>query len=164
MSESTPSSTPGDLWKEMPEARKIEAAEAFWRDPEGVEQQAEAMVLLAQRLKARPVFIQSLPVAKRARHLAHYHGMPEILAARLLVSYHLAHKRPMMAAFLDAVGVAHDQGLISTDLEGAVPAEKVAEGAKVLKSQYPPDEVRLYFATLLAQDPESWKALAEHLG
>jgi hypothetical protein len=164
MSDSSPSQTPtpARLWKEMGEAQKQEAAEAFWSDPEGIEQQLEAVALLAQRLKARPRYLQGLPVEKRARHLAHYHGMPEILAARLLVSYHLARKRPMMAAFLDAVGIAHEEGLISADLEGPVAPEHVAAGVTVLQASYPAEDVRLYFATLLAQDPETWKALEPH--
>src|SRR5262245_24178942 len=104
---------PARLWKQMTEADKLRAAEAFWRDPDGAQQQIEAMALLAQRLKARPRYIQSLAVEKKAQHLAHYSAMPELLAARLLVSYHLAHQRPMMAAFLDAVGITHENGLIT---------------------------------------------------
>ena len=148
----------------MPEARKVEAAEAFWRDPEGLEQHVEAMALLAGRLKARPRFIQSLPVEKRARHLAHAPAIPEILAARLLVSYHLAHQRPMMATFLDAVGVAHDNGLITADPDGPIPADKVALGVKALAAAHPAEDLRLYFGTLLAQDPATWAALEAHVG
>ena len=148
----------------MPEARRVEAAEAFWRESDGVEQQVEAMALLAQRLKARPRYIQGLPVEKRARHLAHYPGMPDVLAARLLVSYHLAHQRPMMAAFLDAIGLAHDNGLITEDPPEAISAEKIAAGEKALASAYPAEAVKLYFSTLLAQDPETWKGLAAHVG
>ena len=108
-----------------PESQKLRAAEAFWREPEGVEQQVEAMALLAQKLKARPRYIQGLPVEKRAQHLAHYPGMPDLLAARMLVSYHLAHQRPMMAAFLDAIGIAHDNGLITEDPRRPISAEQV---------------------------------------
>jgi hypothetical protein len=156
--------TPARLWKDMPEARKLEAAEAFWRDPEGLEQQVEAMALLAGRLKARPRFIQGLSVEQRARHLAHHPAMPEILAARLLVSYHLTHRRPMMGAFLDVVGVKHDNGLITADPAGPIPGDKVALGLQVLTASYPADDVRLYFGTLLAQDPDTWAALRAFSG
>ena len=151
--------SPARLWKEMSDTQKIDAADAFWRDPEGAAQQVEAVALLSQRLKARPRYIQGLPVEKRARHLAQYHGMPEILAARLLVSYHLAHRRAMMGAFLDALGIPHDNGLITTDPEGPIPADRLGGAVKTLRASYPADDVRLYFATLLAQDPETWKAL-----
>lgn len=164
MAESIEQPALSQLWKQLPEEEKLRAAEAFWREPEGIEQQAEAMALLAQRLKARPRYIQGLPVEKRARHLAHFPGMPDVLVARLLVSYHLAHQRPMMAAFLDAIGLAHDNGLITEDAPEPVSAEKIAAGAKALASAYPPDVVKLYFSTLLAQDPDTWKGLATHVG
>ena len=46
----------------MPEARRLQAAEAFWKEDDGVEQQVEAMALLARHLKARPKFVQGLPL------------------------------------------------------------------------------------------------------
>ena len=163
MAESIEQPALSQLWKQLPEEEKLRAAEAFWREPEGIEQQVEAMALLAQRLKARPRYIQGLPVEKRARHLAHFPGMPDVLVARLLVSYHLAHQRPMMAAFLDAIGLAHDNGLITEDPAEPISAEKIAAGAKALAAAYPPDAVKLYFSTLLAQDPDTWKGLAAHV-
>ena len=148
---------PARLWKQMADAEKLRAADAFWRDPEGAPQQIEAMALLAQRLKARPRYIQGLAIEKRAQHLAHYVGMPDLLAARLLVS-------PMMAAFLDALGIAHENGLITGELEGgAVATEKIAAGAKALEASYPSEDVQRYFATLLAQDPDTWSGLEAHL-
>ena len=86
--------------------------------------------------------------------------MPDVLAARLLVSYHLGHQRPMMAAFLDALGIVHDNGLISDELSGAVADDKLKLGAEALASAYPADDVRLYFETLLLQDPDTWAGLA----
>lgn len=144
----------------MSEDQRLRAADAFWREDASEDQQIEAMVLLAQKLKARPRYIATLPVEKKARHLAHYVGMPDVLAARLLVSYHLGHQRPMMAAFLDALGIVHDNGLINDDLGGAVPADTLKAGVEALAAAYPAADVRLYFETLLLQDPETWGALA----
>jgi hypothetical protein len=161
MSDSSSSPQPAQIWKQMSESQKLRAAEAFWREPDGIEQQVEAMALLAQKLKARPRYIQGLPIEKRARHLAHFSGMPDLLAARMLVSYHLAHQRPMMSAFLDAVGIAHDNGLITEDPKAPIAAEQVSAGRAALESGFPAEDVQLYFATLLAQDPETWAALRD---
>jgi len=87
--------------------------------------------------------------------------MPDLLAARMLVSYHLAHQRPMMSAFLDALGIPHDNGLITEDPKGPVTAEQVKAGRAALAGSYPAEDVELYFATLLAQDPETWSVLRE---
>jgi hypothetical protein len=143
--------------------RRVQAAEAFWNEEDGFEQQVEALGLLARRLKARPKFVAGLPVEKRARYLATYPGMPEPLAARLLVSYHLAHQRPMLAAFLDALGVAHENGLITKDPEGPLPAERVAAAVEALDARFHRDDVTVYLATLLTQDPDMWTALASTL-
>lgn len=149
------------IWKQMPEPRRVQAAEAFWNEEDGVEQQVEAMALLAKHLKARPKFVQGLPVERLARYLAHYPAMPEILAARLLVSYHLAQKRALLRTFLDAVGIPHEDGLINAEVEGPVDKEKLAAGVAALEAAFPVGDVSLYLATLLAQDPATWGALAE---
>ena len=161
--ESETNTSPIQLWKGLSDEQRLQAAEAFWREPDSADQQIEAMVLLAQRLKARPKFIASLTVERKAKHLAHYVGMPEAMAARLLISYHLGHQRPLMATFLDAAGVPHDQGLISDDLQGAIDAERLKAGADAASSAYPAADVRLYFQTLLLQDPDTWGGLSAHL-
>jgi hypothetical protein len=163
MSDESTYPQPSRLWKQMSDSQKLRAAEAFWNDTEGIEQQVEAMTLLAQRMKARPRYIQGLPAEKKAQHLARYPQMPDLLAARLLVSYHLAYQRPMMAAFLDAIGLAHENGLITADPEAPVSAEKIAAGRAALEAAYPAEDVQLYFATLVAQDPETWAALGTHV-
>ena len=75
-----------------------------------------------------------------------------------------AHQRRMMAAFLDALGIPHEDGLITSELEGgAVAADKVAAGVKALEASFPAEDVQRYFATLLAQDPDTWAGLEAHL-
>jgi hypothetical protein len=143
----------------MPEAKRLVAAEAFWNDSEGVEQQIEATALVARHLKARPKFVQGLPLARRTRYLATLPGMPEALAARLLVSYHLAAQRPMLATFLDALGLAHDNGLITSDPDGPILVERLTAAADALDQTFAPADVSLYLATLLSQDPDTWGAL-----
>lgn len=144
----------------MSEDQRLKAADAFWREADSADQHVEAMVLLAQRLKARPKFIATMAVERKAKHLAHYVGMPDALAARLLVSYHLGHQRPMMAAFLDALGIVHDNGLINDELSGAVAEDTLKAGSQALSEGFPAEDVRLYFETLLLQDPNTWGGLA----
>jgi hypothetical protein len=78
---------------------------------------------------------------------------------RALVVYHLAEKRPMMGAFLDALGIAHENGLIQQDNVAPDPA-KIDAAAEALTSQFPLADVSLYLNTLLCQDPQTWGALA----
>ena len=66
----------------------------------------------------------------------------------------------MMAAFLDALGIAHENGLIQEDSVKPDP-EKIAPAAAELVKQFPADDVWLYLNTLLCQDPETWGSLDE---
>jgi hypothetical protein len=113
------------------------------------------------RIKFRVKSAQALPIEKKARHLVALGNVSEMIAARLLVAFHLAHQRPMMASFLDALGVVHEDGLIASEDLQAPPADKLAGAARSLGAAYPPDDVALYLSTLVWQDPDTWGGLAE---
>jgi hypothetical protein len=152
--------TPSRLWKRMTPDQRQRAARAFWEDSEGTNDQIQAAMLIAQQKKFRPKTVVALDVDRKARHLASLAALPDTIAARALVVYHLAEQRPMMATFLDALGIAHDKGLIQE--ENAQPdASKIGPAAARIAEQYPADDVRLYLNTLLSQDPETWGTLAE---
>jgi hypothetical protein len=150
---------PSQLWKALSPDRKLQAAEAFWGDRNASVEHAEAILAIAQRIKFRPKSVITLPVEKKAKHLIAVGAVSELVAARLLVAYHLAHQRPMMGAFLDALGIGHEEGLINDDEIEAPPPERLGEAAKTLAASFPADDVSLYLSTLMWQDPETWGAL-----
>ena len=152
---------PSQLWKQLSADRRLQAADAFWRDDEAANEQAEAIGAIAQRIKFRLKSVISMPVEKKAQYLVALPAVSEILAARLLVTYHLAHQRPMMGSFLDALGIAHKEGIIADEEMKPPSPDALKKAAAALASSYPPDEVSLYLSTLMWQDPETWGALAE---
>jgi hypothetical protein len=152
---------PSQLWKQLTSERKLQAAEAFWSDENAPVEQAEAVATIAQRIKFRPKSVIALPRDKKARHLVSLGAVSELVAARLLVAYHLAHQRSLMGSFLDALGIKHDQGLIEEEEVEPPPAEKVREAAAAIASQYPAEDVALYLSTLVWQDPDTWGSLAD---
>jgi hypothetical protein len=154
---------PSQLWKQLSSERKPQAADAFWRDENAAIEQAEAVATIAQRIKFRPKSVLTLPIEKKARHLAGLAGVSELVAARLLVAYHLTHQRPMMGAFLTALGIKHEDGLIEDEELQPPDAKTLDEAAKTLKASYPPEDVTLYLSTLTWQDPDTWGGLAEAL-
>jgi hypothetical protein len=103
--------------------------------------------------------VLALSNEKKARHLASLARVSDLLAARLLVSYHLAHQRLMMGAFLDALGIAHEDGLIKDESPKAPDAETLDRAVKTLSEKYPKGDVARYFWALLWQDPETWGGL-----
>ena len=152
--------TPARMWRNMPAEQRQRVALAFWKDEEAADDQIQAALLIAQQKKFRPKTVVALDDDRKARHLASIAALPETLAARALVVYHLAEQRPMMAAFLDALGIAHENGLIKDD--GAKPeASKIGPAASQIAKQFPAEDVRLYLNTLLCQDPETWGALSD---
>ena len=139
----------------------MEAAELFWGDEQSAEQQVEACATIATHMKFRAKSVLNLPLEKKTRYLV---GLPQIsdaVAARALVNYHLGLKRDMMADFLDALGVGHEEGLIKEDTVVKPESEKLRAAADQIAAKYPADDVSLYFFTLVSQDPETWGELAQ---
>jgi len=144
----------------MTSEQRQRAARAFWSDPDATDDQVQAALLIAQQKKFRPKTIVSLDLERKARHLASLANVPDQIAARTLVVYHLAEQRAMMGAFLDALGIKHENGLIEEESVKPDPA-RLGTAAATLSSSFPADDVRLYLKTLLCQDPETWGGLTE---
>lgn len=154
---------PSKIWRTLPPDRRLDAARAFWADEQAGDQQLEAVLAIANHMKFRARSIAGLTVDRRTRYLASLPAVPETVAARLLVAYHLDRERPMMAEFLDALGVAHDNGLITEEVKPP-DAERLALAAAALAAKHPVEDVRLYFAALISQDPAAWGGLSGHCG
>jgi hypothetical protein len=154
-----PTLTPSRLWKRMTSEQRMQAARAFWQDEQASDDQVQAVLLIAQQKKFRPKTVVSLDEERKARHLATLGSLPDHLAARALIVYHLAEQRPMMAAFLDALGIAHEDGVIKDD-EVRPEEAKIAPAVKAISGTFPPESVSLYLNTLVCQDPDTWSALA----
>jgi hypothetical protein len=143
----------------MTPAQRTAAARAFWSDADATQDQAHATLLIAQQKKFRAKTVVALDDERKARHLASLAALPDALAARILVVYHLAEQRPMMGRFLDALGIAHEDGLIQEDSVMPDP-EKLRPAIAEIGREFPLEAVRLYLDTLLSQDPETWGGLA----
>jgi hypothetical protein len=146
------------LWKLMTAEQRRRASAALWAAQEAANDQAQAVMLIARQMKMRPKSAVGLDADRKVRYLASVPDVPESLAASLLVAYHIAEQRPMMGAFLDALGITHENGLIH---EGATApdAARIPAAAATVAKTYPSEDVALYFNTLVSQDPLTWGAL-----
>jgi hypothetical protein len=151
--------TPAHIWREMTPEQRLAAAGALWADADSGPQQAEAVQAIARQLRFRPQSVLKLPPEKRARHLAALRTVPEPLASRALVVYHLATQRPMLEAFLDKLGIAHENGMIAESARDAPDPSSLREAAAALLAAFPAPDVRVYLLTLAAQDAVTWGAL-----
>jgi hypothetical protein len=87
------------------------------------------------------------------------------LLSAYIVDLHLGHRRPMMAAFLDELGIANENGRIDSETTEVRPqdAARVRKAADTVAARYPADDVVTYFLTLLLQDAAVWGELADWL-
>jgi hypothetical protein len=159
--------TARQIWKTLPKERRAEAALALWEN-EHVSRE-DRLAALAPWLMARGFrasYVEQLPRPRRAALIAEG-GLPEETAMQVLSAFHLAHRRPLLARFLDLLEIPHDNGLFKEgeglDLDKLTP-EKLKAAVDAVRSEFPPDDVDLYVRTLTAQDPDSWKGLAELAG
>ncbi len=152
---------PSKLWRRMPLERRVDAAGLFWDDEHSADQQMEAVAAIATHMKFRPRSVVTLAPDKRAKYLAQLPTVTDAIAARALVNYHLERQRPMMGAFLDVLGIAHEIGLICEETLAKPDEAKVKQAAKDLAATYPTEDVSLYFKTLVSQDPETWESLVD---
>jgi hypothetical protein len=155
---------PAKIWKTMTPETRQSAAEAFWLDEEAPDvdlQKAEAVLAIAKRMNFRAKSVQALSVDGRARALARLPDVSDAVATRALIAFHFAQRRGLMAAFLDALGVEHDNGMITN--EDGIPAPDLAALEKAIaavRAGFPEADVTLYLRTLAALDEDTWKGLA----
>jgi hypothetical protein len=158
---------PSRLWKELPSSMRLALADAFWREAgddttDTNAQHIEATLAIARRLNFRPKSIQALPIERKAKQLAQIADVSDTIATHALIAYHFSAQRPLMAAFLDALGIANDNGMITAEEVTAPEAEQLRDAIGKL-STYPADDVSLYLRTLSALDEDTWRHLPDVL-
>jgi hypothetical protein len=148
------------LWKRLTRDERLAAASAFWREtPQEIAGTALAAIVRARHV--RPQVARSFDEEEKVLCLASVLDPGESVASALLVALHLGPRRPMLAAFLDAAGLPHEDGILKE--EDATPLSEGAARAGVvaLAASYPRADIETYLNTLWLQDPERWDALAK---
>lgn len=146
------------LWKTLGPDERLKAASHFWQEPPG-EVVGTALGVLVKARPMRPQAARSLAPAAQARILATVLEPGETLAAALLVALHLAHRRPLLVAFLDALGLPHEDGVLVEETEPPPLGEADARKAASALGGFPRPHVATYFNTLWLQDRERWHVL-----
>jgi hypothetical protein len=152
-------STATRIWKHLPQEERLAAATAFFAETP-TELAGTAIATLARARHLRPQAARALPPDAQARILATVLDPGEPLAQGLLVSLHLGARRPLLGAFLDALSLPHEDGVLKEEGEAGPPVtpEQARAGVEALAS-FPAAQVRTYLNTLWLQDPDRWGAL-----
>ena len=148
------------IWNLMGPERRQAAAEALWSNPELRAAQQQAETLLAKKLKARPIFIRRLPPERKAAYLARDMAANTYLWDAALSAYHFAGHRSMLADFLNAAGIANENGLYETVGSAKPPTSEILEKTiDQLLEKYRKLDVVIYLGALVVQDGEFWANL-----
>ena len=141
--------------------QRLAAAGAFWNEDQAdVEMQhMEAVVTIARRLNFRAKSVHALPIDRRTKLLAQLGDVSDAVATRALISYHFTARRDLMAAFLDALGIAHENGLISDESVAPPDRAKLLTAIATLRSKFSKSDVDLYLRTLATLDGDTWAEL-----
>lgn len=149
------------LWKRMGREDRLAAARHFFVQPPP-DLLASAISALVKARHLRPQVARSLPAEEQARALSSVGDPGESLAAGLVVALHLGERREMLKAFLDAVGLPHEDGLLTEQDDGAaLGVEQARKGVAALLSAFPREQVELYLNALWLQDSERWQVLED---
>jgi hypothetical protein len=126
---------------------------------------AQAVAAAGAAMKARPVYLQRQPFAKRAeavrRALSRVAANP--VASEILAVYFLECRKELLVEWLDGVGLEHEDGTLQAD-EPPPPADDLLRKAvdQFLSADGDPDR-RLLLAAFAAQDAITWPVLEASL-
>jgi hypothetical protein len=147
------------VWKRLSAAERHSAANHLFAEPTP-ENVGAALGAIARARRMRPQAVRTMPAEDQARALAAILDPGEPLAGSLLVALHLGERRPLLSAFLDALGLPHEDGILKDDA-GETPTPDALRTAVGALAGFPRDHVALYLNTLFLQDAERWAAIGE---
>jgi hypothetical protein len=127
---------------------------------------AATLHTLAQQRKLRPVFLQRKPKPERHEWLRGILAkkVNAGVAAQVLQVWLVACHAPMLCAFLDALGIAHDEDGTLQDLPTAPAPEAIRAAVDQLLAAYSPEDVRVYLHAFQALDENGgWPSLGDLL-
>jgi hypothetical protein len=144
-------------------AMSPERASALLRDlarqsPAMFRQSVDAAALAA---RTRPVYLRNQPFEKRAEAVRRTLSrvVATALADELLAIYFLECRGPVLAEWLDALGLAHENGVLEHDAPAQPPEAQLRKiAAQFLAKEDDPDR-ELLLRAFAAQPAVEWPAL-----
>ena len=115
---------------------------------------------VAEARKLRPVFLERQPRPQRHATMLATLARPalEMVTGNLLRTWLLKKHKQMLADFLDALGIAHQEGVVE-DLPPAMDDAKVRAAVEDLLAKYPPEAVAVYLHAFNEMNEVEWPSL-----
>jgi hypothetical protein len=115
---------------------------------------------VAEARKLRPVFLERQPRSQRHTAMLATLARPalEMVTANLVRAWLLKRHKQMLADFLDALGVAHKEGVVE-DLPKEMDEAKLRSAVDNLLAKYPPEAVAVYLHAFSDMNEIEWPVL-----
>ena len=119
---------------------------------------------VAEARKLRPAFLERTPRATRHASMVSILARPrlELIAANVLREWLMKQQVPMLADFLNALGIAHKDGAVE-DLPATVDDEKLRGAVEALLAKYPAEEIAIYLNAFYTMNDVRWPNLESML-
>jgi hypothetical protein len=119
-----------------------------------------ALGAVAEARKLRPVFLERQPRPQRHATMLATLSRPtlELVAGNLLRTWLLKKHKQMLADFLDALGIPHQEGVVE-DLPPAMDEAKIRTAVDALLGKYPPEVVAVYLHAFSEMNTVGWEPL-----
>jgi hypothetical protein len=133
-----------EIWPKLSKELNHEILEAAYLS--GKPLYRHAVQELSEVLRKRPQVVLGLPRAARHELFLPLLGLPQfdVLGSNLAINWLRASGVPMLAAFLDEVGVEHDGRGCSENFPGSVDAARVERACMALYGRFPAEKVSFY--------------------
>jgi|SRR5581483_1344717 hypothetical protein len=115
---------------------------------------------VAEARKVRPVFLERQPRSERHAAMLHTLTRPsmEMIAGNLIRAWLVKKQKAMLGDFLDALGIAHNEGVVE-DLPASIDDAKLRAAVDALLAKYPPEPVAVYLQAFNEMNQANWPNL-----
>jgi hypothetical protein len=124
-----------------------------------------AVEVMAPRMGVRVPTLLEMPKAQRHATWIQILGRPEmeVLSFNLLSTWLIETQRPMLCAWLDALGIEHGENGCADNFPPQPDAAVLRKGVDILLEKFDPVTVGVYLRTFNQIDETQWPALDEIL-
>jgi hypothetical protein len=118
------------------------------------------LAAVAEARKLRPIFLERQARSDRHSTMLTTLSRPnmETTAATLIRAWLVKKQKPMLVAFLDGLGLAHNEGVVD-DLPPAMDDAKLRAAVDGLLAKYPAEEVTVYLHAFNGMNEANWPNL-----
>jgi hypothetical protein len=126
----------------------------------------QALAAASAALKARPVYLQRQPFAKRAQAVRRTLSRvsTNAIADEVLAVYFLECRKELLVEWLDSLGVAHKDGTLEANAPPSPPDKKLRAAVEGFRAASDDADRELLLRAFAAQDAIEWPGLDALLG